>query len=328
MIPHPVRTLSSALALLVGLLHHLVFPHLVLADEAVDDNAFVVTATPLFMQLEHLEKNPPINDPAPIWEYLDTELQARVEQALERLDLMGAVKKKKLGVVLLDITNIKKPRMASINGDKMMYAASLPKIAILLAAFEKIAAGQMELNHETEELMKAMIQRSSNSASTELMHRVGKENIAKVLLSPKYRLYDPLRGGGLWVGKDYAKAGLWRRDPLNNLSHGATPIEVARFYYMLETGKLVSPFYSRKMKEILGQTYIRHKFAKALLEIDPFAHILRKSGSWRTFHADSAVIRHGGHAYIAVGLSNDPEGGEWLAKIAKEFDAIILEDRS
>jgi len=280
------------------------------------------------MQLEHLEKNPPVNDPAPIWEYLDTELQARVEQALERLNLMGAVKKKKLGLVLLDITNIKKPRLASINGDKMLYAASLPKIAILLASFEKIAAGEMELNHETEELMKAMIQRSSNSASTELMHRVGKENIARVLLSPKYRLYDPLRGGGLWVGKDYAKAGLWRRDPINNLSHGATPIEVARFYYMLETGKLVSPFYSQKMKEILGQTYIRHKFAKALLEIDPYAHILRKSGSWRTFHADSAVIRHGGHAYIAVGLSNDPKGGEWLSDIAKEFDAIILNKRS
>jgi beta-lactamase class A len=54
-------------------------------------------------------------------------------------------------------------------------------------------------------------------------------------VSPRYRLYDPRHYGGLWVGKDYAKSGLWRRDPLHNLSHGATAMQVARFYYLLKT---------------------------------------------------------------------------------------------
>ena len=65
----------------------------------------------------------------------------------------------------------------------MMYAASLPKIAVLLAAFQRIESGDMEYDDETQDLMVRMIRRSSNQATTELMHRVGKENIARVLLS-------------------------------------------------------------------------------------------------------------------------------------------------
>ena len=113
-------------------------------------------------------------------------------------------------------------------------------------------------------LMRRMIRESSNEASTELMTRVGKEYIARVLLSPRYRLYDPRHNGGLWVGKDYASAGLWRRDPLHNLSHGATAMQVARFYYLLETGNLVTPEHSLMMKEILAHTALSHKFVASL----------------------------------------------------------------
>jgi beta-lactamase class A len=207
----------------------------------------------------------------------------------------------------------------------MFYAASLPKIAILLAAFEEIAAGKLELTPELDDLMKKMIRNSSNSAATEVMHRVGKERIAEVLTSSRYRLYDPQHGGGIWLGKDFAKKGLWRRDPINNLSHGATAMEVARFWYMLETDLLVTPEYSKKMREILGKTHLNHKFAKALMAINPSAEIMRKSGSWRTFHADSALIRHGGYAYIIVGLSNDKDGSRWLGDIEREFDAVIAQ---
>ena len=55
----------------------------------------------------------------------------------------------------------------------------------------------MDLDPETEETLTRMIQDSSNSAATRIMRRVGKENIAKVLLSPRYRLYDPTHNGGL-----------------------------------------------------------------------------------------------------------------------------------
>jgi len=39
----------------------------------------------------------------------------------------------------------------------------------------------------------------------------------------------------VWVGKDYAEQGTYQRDSLYNLSHGATVMQVVRFYYLLDT---------------------------------------------------------------------------------------------
>jgi beta-lactamase class A len=169
-----------------------------------------------------------------------------------------------------------------------------------------------------------MIKVSSNRDATEMMHQVGKEYIARVLLSPRYRLYDPEHNGGLWVGKDYAKAGLWRRDPLHNLSHGATAMQVARFYYLLATDNLVTPEHSRKMREILADTELNHKFVRALRRIDPAAAISRKSGSYATYHSDSALVERDGHRYIVVALCNNPTKTRWLGRIITKLDALII----
>jgi beta-lactamase class A len=127
------------------------------------------------------------------------------------------------------------------------------------------------------------------------------------------------------VGKDYAKQGLWKRDPMHNLSHGATAMQVARFYYLLETERLVSPEHSRLMKDIMGGSeHIQHKFVSSLTQLDPEAEILRKSGSWRTYHADSVLVKRKGRAYIAVALSDDENGRIWLQKLIYELDAIIM----
>jgi len=265
-------------------------------------------------------------DLAPLWEHRDAALQAKLESAIRQLGLDGAVRGKQLSFALVDITELHAPRVAELNGDLMMYAASLPKIAVLLAVFDGVEKGKIRLDTMTENKLKQMIRRSSNSATTEMMHLVGKENIAEVLLSPRYRLYDPKRNGGLWVGKDYGKGGLWRRDPLHNLSHGATAMQVARFYYLLETGKLVSPRQSAKMKQILADSEINHKFVHGLLLIDPKANLYRKSGSWRTYHSDSALVERDGRAYIAVALANSDKGKHWLVDLIQAADAIIFSD--
>jgi beta-lactamase class A len=231
-------------------------------------------------------------------------------------------------VALIDLSQSGPPRVASVNGDVMMYAASLPKIAVLLAAFEKIAQGKMVLDEATEHRLSRMIKASSNTYATEMMHQVGKEYIARVLLSPRYRLYDPEHNGGLWVGKDYAKAGLWRRDPLHNLSHGATAMQVARFYYLLVTDNLVTPEHSRKMREILADSELNHKFVRALRQIDPDAAVSRKSGSWSTFHSDSVLVERDGHRYIAVVLSNNAKGSQWLGRIITKLDALLDHGKS
>ena len=253
----------------------------------------------------------------------DPKLQKGLERCLIALKLNQAAKRKNLSVVLVDITNPSRPRMAYINPNEMMYAASLPKIAILLGAFDRIAKGEMALDDETHKKLALMIRNSSNEAATEILNRVGKSYLADLLQSPRYRLYDPERNGGLWVGKEYSKSGAWKRDPLHNLSHGATALQVARFYYMLQTGQLVSPEHSKQMKEILADPAIKHKFVKGLETTHPESRIYRKSGTWKQYHADSAIIEHDGRRYIAVALAKSPLGGQWLSDLIVAMDNLI-----
>lgn len=255
----------------------------------------------------------------------DPHLHKALQKKLKAIGLARAAQEQKLAVALVDITEPHRPRVATVNAHHMMYAASLPKIAIMLGAFQKVEDGKLELDDETRLLLTQMIRRSSNSAATVMLERVGYDYVADVLQSDRYALYDPDWNGGLWVGKPYAKKGAWKRDPLYNLSHAATPFEVARFYYLLETGRLVSPQASGMMKEMLSAPAIKHKFVAGLSTHRPGSTILRKSGTWRTYHADSAIVERDGRRYIAVGMANHPAGGRWLAQLIVAMDDLIFD---
>ncbi len=256
-------------------------------------------------------------------ESFDPGLQERLERTLDRLGLSQAVADRKLAVALVDITDPLDPSLAEVNGDEMMYAASLPKIAILLGAFVQIERGGMRLDAGTRESLTQMIRVSSNVQATRMLNRVGKQRLLDILQSERFRLYDPLVNGGLWVGKEYGKSPAYRRDPLHNLSHGATAVQTARFYYLLETGQLVNPTLSREMKRMLSRPGIKHKFVKGLAGV-PDAKVYRKSGSWRRWHADSAIVEHGPYKYIVVGLAEDPKGGRWLARMIKPLHFLVV----
>ncbi|MGH7899291.1 MAG: serine hydrolase [Candidatus Binatia bacterium] len=254
----------------------------------------------------------------------DPGLQQALRRYIGKLDLERATSAKRLAVSLVDVTDPASPRLAMINGDQMMYAASLPKIAILLGAFQKIHDGGLRLNDGLQKQLTDMIRFSSDTAATDVLDLIGREYLIQVLQYPRYRLYDASMNGGLWVGKTYASGTAYRRDPLHNLSHGATAFQVARFYYLLETGQLVSPEYSRQMKQIMGSPGIRHKFVAGLESVHPDARVFRKSGTWRNYHADSAIIERAGRRYIAVALAEDAAGGEWLRKLIVAMDDVVF----
>ncbi len=258
----------------------------------------------------------------PLSQTPDAPLQGEVERALGRLALTDDTERGALALTLVDITDRTQPKLAEVNGDRMMYAASLPKIAILLGAFQRIEDGALAYDGETREHAEQMIRRSDNPSATWLLERVGIDYLAGVLRSARYRLYDIAQNGGLWVGKFYSREPALLRDPLHNLSHGATALQVARFYHLLDNEELVSPTASREMKRILGEPEIRHKFVKGLSD-RPQAHLFRKSGSWGRAHCDSALVEHAGRRYIAVALADDARGGEWLPELIRAFDDII-----
>ena len=194
----------------------------------------------------------------------------------------------------------------------------------MLTAHEMFEDGNLAETPELQRDLVDMIRVSSNGAATRVIDAVGFEAIRATVTNPRYRLYDPAHNGGLWVGKDFAKAGLWKRDPLHNLSHGATAMQVARFYYLMQTGNLVTPEYSAKMKKIMSDPGIEHKFVRSLHMINPRASLFRKSGSWRTYHSDSVLVERDGKAYIAVALSDSTEGKTWLHHVIVACDDIIF----
>ena len=263
-----------------------------------------------------------------LWESFDQDFQEAVLSALDK-EFHGkyrpSVKRKKAAFVVVDITDLQHPKVAGLNPDVMLYAASLPKIAILLGAFVEIERGNMPYNDATRAELTRMIRHSSNKAATAVLNRVGIENLATILQSEKYRLYDPKHNGGLWVGRDYGGSAVWKRDPLNNISHGATAMQAARFYYLAETGRLVSDKYFPDLVEIMSKPGIQHKFVKGIKKSKPDAQILRKSGTWKGFHADSGVIFdvENEYKYIIVALVEHPEGNQGLARFAAVIDRTM-----
>jgi len=254
----------------------------------------------------------------------DVGLQNLLDKSLNDLNLSSILDKNKLSVTLVDITNMDQPVMAHVNGANSYYAASLPKLAILLAVFEEAHQGNLKLDQSIRHSLETMIRDSSNSDATKLYELVGPARIEEILRSDRYQLYDEKTGGGLWVGKPYAKMNTWKRDPLANLSHAASGVQVARFYYMLERGELASSEYSKQMKDILAASSINHKFVKGMNSHRPKAQMYRKSGTWRNFHSDSALVeRSDGRTYIAVCLAELDNGSSVLQQVIVNLDKVI-----
>ena len=225
-----------------------------------------------------------------------------------------------VGLILLnDTSNVK---FASVNGNDIMYAASLPKIAILLAAMDAIEKGEIKETDALKSDMRGMMSRSDNEAATRIMDLLGFEKIEHVLKDPKYLLYDEEQGGGLWVGKRYAQTGRRYPEPIKGISHAATVNQVCRFYYMLVYGKLVNYDRSAQMLGYMQDPELHHKFVNTLEKIAPKAKLFRKSGTWHNFHADSILVWGPGRKYVLVALAEDSDGEHILRELALKVDAI------
>jgi beta-lactamase class A len=253
----------------------------------------------------------------------DPGLQRGLERVVRDLGLDDDVRGGRLALALVDVSHADSPRLAMLNGDEMMYAASLPKIAILLGAFAEAEIGRIPLNDKLLAAMTNMIRFSSNEDATRVLKWVGEERLLEILQSQRFRFYEPDGKGGLWVGKTYGKEAAYRRDPVRNLSHGATVFQVARLYYLLANNALFAPRLNELMKETLSNPGIRHKFVKGL-ESRPGVKIFRKSGTWKDFHADSALVEYGAHRYILVGIAEHPSGGDWLVSVAAPLHDLIV----
>ncbi len=252
-------------------------------------------------------------------------LQNSLEQELNKVPAWKKlIAQNKMAVGVIDLSNPEEAKYAGINSNQMMYAASLPKIAILLAAMDAIEKGQLKETPEIVKDMKLMISKSDNHASTRMIDRIGYAKIESVMTDDKYKLYDKTYGG-LWVGKRYASGGPTNREPLKHLSHAATVAQVCKYYYLLANGKLVNNNRSKQMLDIMENPALHHKFVNTLDLIAPDARLFRKSGSWKNFHSDSILVwgKEATRRYILVALIDDANGENIIRNLVVPIEKVL-----
>lgn len=252
---------------------------------------------------------------------VDPALQRAVEALDARLREQYAMTGEQAAVGVLDL---EQPRVAMLHPDRIEYAASVPKVGILLAYFQLHPEAATQLDAATRHELGLMAKASSNEMAAQFSRAMGLREIQKVLDS--YGFYDASRGGGIWVGKHYGPNSERIGDPVADHSHAATVRQLLRFWLLLEQDRLVSPEASRTMREIFASPDIPHddiKFVKGLAGRD--VQILRKWGSWEDWLHDSAVITGPGRHYILVALTHHPRGDEYLVELARGVDDLLTQ---
>jgi len=260
----------------------------------------------------------------PLYELVDDGLQGDLERLVAANGTWSRlVRAKRMAVGVVDLSGIE-PRFARVNGNLMMYAASMPKIAILLAAYVSLEEGTLPDTPRVRKDMTDMIRYSSNDAATRMIDRIGMQRIDEILMDPRFGLYDKSRGGGLWVGKRFAKDGPRVPDPMHGISHGATVTQVCRFYYLLANNRLVAPEWTDQMLSDMSDPGLRHKFVYALMTRAPDATIYRKSGTWRTWHSDSVWVKGGSwRNYILVAMVESPDGEPIIRNLLPAVESVL-----
>jgi beta-lactamase class A len=251
---------------------------------------------------------------------LDASLQAELVAIDDRLRCESGMTAEQTAAGVLDL---RAQRLAMINPDRIDYAASVPKIGVLLAYFHFHPAAATSLDAQTRRELGLMIKVSDNEMAAKFSRELGLKQIQAAL--SYYQFYDAQRGGGLWVGKHYGKGDERYGDPVADHSHAATVRQLIRYYVLLEQGKLVSPEASKRMLEIFASPEIPHvpdKFVSGLAGRD--VQILRKAGWWEDWFHDTAIVTGEGRHYIIVAMTHHPKGDAYLAGFARAVDDLMI----
>ena len=251
-------------------------------------------------------------------------LQADVEALDARLRAKFGMEAGQTSVGVLDLNTL---RLAMVRPDRIDYAASVPKIGILLAWFQLHPEATTSLDNTTRHELGLMIKVSDNAMAAKYSQLLGLKPIQQVLDS--YGLYDAAHGGGLWMGKHYGKSTERYADPVGGNSHAATVRQLLRYYLLLEQGRLVSPAASAVMKEIFASPDIAHvqdKFVQGLAGRD--VQVLRKAGWWEDWLLDTALVTGGSRHYIVVAMIHHPKGDPYLVEFATAVDDLLTANKA
>jgi beta-lactamase class A len=228
----------------------------------------------------------------------------------------------RVGVYVKDVNT---GREWSYHSDESFPTASLIKVPVLAAVFQKVADGELTLSQRIKLKRK---DRAGGSGQLKWFRDGSEFTVREVLLrmmrdSDNTALNMIIRHVGLdYIQENMAKQGLVRtRIHSEGLSLRAgrvreenftTPREMASLFDRMEKGELVDAFSSQLMLELMSQANHHSRLTKRL---PPGWQIAHKTGLLRRACHDVALINTPRGTLLIAVLT----GNNWNYKIAKNF---------
>jgi beta-lactamase class A len=255
-----------------------------------------------------------------LWGEPDAELQSQVDALLaQRAPFAKALAAEQLSLVLVDLTDPRRLAAAAVRPDWETFPASLGKIAILLGVVNKAHD-----EHRPDELltlrpsMDRMIKASSNEDASALFSWAGHASIVAAVA--RHKLYDE-KAGGLW----WTPSAPWPKSPKGQLRIAATARQVARYFLMMEQGKLVTPEDSRLIKSVFHNAGLA-LFSKGIQKRFGDTEYYGKPGILGKEIAEGMLIEAPGARYIVAivmkGLDKDDPA---FQEFGQSLHALMLE---
>jgi beta-lactamase class A len=229
------------------------------------------------------------------------------------------------GDVGIFVHNLKTGHRASINADSLFPTASMIKVSILCALFDKINKGELKYNQE-------LVYRDS------LKHDDGVtgsfRDSTKILLSEIVMLMitlsdntaslwcQQLAGSGTAVN-DWLERNGFHRTRVNSRTPGreddrnrygwgqTTPYEMAELLTLIRKGGAVSPDASEQMYRVLTKPYWD---GQAISQIPPTIHVASKSGAVDASKSETVLVNAPSGDYVFCIITKNQQDQQWIDK--------------
>ena len=234
-----------------------------------------------------------------------TELEVEIETYVKSLRRKGSVRgDERTAWVVYDITS--NTKLASINENSPLQAASMIKPYLALAFFHQVKAGKLQYGPASRKHMELMIQKSSNTSTNWVMKQTGGPAATRALLKRHYpslcnqlHLVEYIPSGG--------------RTYLNRLSAG----DYARFLTSMWKDQLPSSGEMKRLMALPG----RDRLYSSAKRVPTGTRVYNKTGSTAMCCGDMGILVARGsdgqlYPYIIIGIiesgSRNKSYGTWI----------------
>jgi beta-lactamase class A len=247
----------------------------------------------------------------------DPQLTADLERLIAESEMLSDIHEDgALSVVLVDISDPNDMRAAMIKPDWEMFTASLSKIIVLLGTVTEVAGRSREWR-KVEERAEDMIKGSSNAAAISLFKEVGHRRIRDSAAA--HGLYDAERGGLWWVPRDSLPL-----SPKTGIKICSTARSVARYFVLMEQGRLNNPNDSLRIKHVLHNSKLALLHGGVVKE-EPGALYFGKPGVLHEAVSEGMLIEGKRVRYVVAVISfgTDYKDPAWR-KFGRDLHKLML----